>query len=93
MITDTDLDTFVGGTLDALQDFRTKILQEQVAPLVGKTMMIARDLKDPISGFRSHHTLQATIVGADWTYEDGIDLKVTYVHPFTGKTMETKQKA
>lgn len=93
MITDTDLDTFVGGTLDTLQDFRTKILQEQVAPLVGKTMMIGRDLKDPTSGVRSHHVLQATIVGADWTYEDGIDLKVTYLHPFTGKTVETKQKA
>ena len=93
MITDTEIDTFVSTTHEALSQFRERLLQDQVAPLVGKTVKIERDLKDPASGLRSFHILEATIVGAEWTYEDGIEFKVTYVHPFTGKVMETKTGA
>ena len=93
MITDTEIETFVSTTHEALSQFREKLLQDQVAPLVGKTVKIERDLKDPASGLRSFQVLEATIVGAEWTYEDGIEFKVTYVHPFTGKVKETKTGA
>ena len=91
MITDIEIDTFVIVTLDDLHNFKVNLLQERVAPLVGKVMLIERTLKDPVSGDKGLHILEATIVGAQWTYEDGIDFKVTYVHPHTGKTVETEE--
>ena len=91
MITDGDIDGFITDTLDDLHNFKIKLLQERVAPLVGKVMLIERTLKDPISGDKSRHILEATITGAQWTYEDGIDFKVTYIHPHTGKTVETEE--
>jgi hypothetical protein len=93
MITDTEIDTFVTDTLDALHNFKIRLLQERASHVVGKTLKIERTLKDPVSGDKSRHTLDATIVGAQWTYEDGIDFKVTYVHPHTGKTVETEEGA
>lgn len=93
MITDTEIDTFVSNTLEALSQFREAYLRHEVAPLVGKTMKIERTLKDPISGDKGRHILDATIVGAQWSYEDSIKFKVTYVHPHTGKTVETEEGA
>jgi hypothetical protein len=91
MITGTEIDGFVTDTLDALHNFKIKLLQERSAQLVGKTMKIERTLKDPTSGDKQRVTLDATITGARWTYEDGIDITVTYVHPFTGKSAETEE--
>ena len=91
MITDGDIDGFVTDTLDTLHNFKIKLLQERAAQVVGKTLKIERTLKDPVSGDKGLHILEATIVGAQWTYEDGIDFKVTYVHPHTGKTVETEE--
>jgi hypothetical protein len=92
-ITTTEIDIFVTDTLDEVHNFKIRFLQEQVAPLVGKTLKIERTLKDQVSGDKSRHVLDATIVGARWTYDDGIVFKVTYVHPHTGKTMETEEGA
>ena len=91
MITDIEIDTFVTDTLDTLHNFKIKLLQERAAQVVGKTLKIERTLKDPVSGDKGLHILEATIVGAQWTYEDGIDFKVTYIHPHTGKTVETEE--
>ena len=88
-ITVTEIDIFVSDTLDEVHNFKIRFLQERVAQLVGKTMMIERTLKDPASGEKRKVALEATITGAQWTYDDGIDFKVTYVHPFTGKVKET----
>ena len=93
MITDGDIDGFITDTLDDLHNFKVNLLQERVAPLVGKVMLIERTLKDPISGDKGRHILEATVVGAQWTYEDGIDFKVSYVHPHTGKVVETETGA
>lgn len=93
MITDIEIDTFISDTHEALSQFRERLLQEQVAPLVGKTLKIERTLKDPVSGDKGRHLLEATIVGAQWSYEDSINFKVTYVHPHTGKTVETEEGA
>ena len=92
-ITGTEIDTFVTDTQDEVHNFKIKLLQERVSQVVGKTLKIERLLKDPVSGDKSRHVLEATIVGAQWTYEDGIDFKVTYVHPHTGKTVETEEGA
>ncbi len=92
-ITDTEIDTFISDTLDEVHNFKIRFLQAQVAPLVGKTLKIERTLKDPVSGDKSRHILEATIVGAQWSYEDSIKFKVTYVHPHTGKTVETEEGA
>ena len=92
-ITGTEIDGFVTDTLDTLHNFKIKLLQERAAQVVGKTMKIERLLKDPVSGDKRRVILDATIVGAQWSYEDGIDFKVTYVHPHTGKTVETEEGA
>ena len=92
-ITGTEIDTFVNTAQEALSQFREAYLRHEVRALVGKTLMIERLLKDPVSGDKGRHVLEATIVGAQWTYEDGIDFKVTYVHPFTGASVETDEGA
>ena len=93
MITNDEIDTFITHTLDDLHNFKIKLLQEQVAPLVGKTVQILRFLKDPVSEAKIQHDLDATITGAQWTHDDGIDFTVTYVHPYTGKVVETEEGA
>lgn len=93
MITNDEIDGFVTDTHDALHNFKIKLLQERVAPLVGKTVQILRFLKDPVSEAKIQHDLDATITGAQWTHDDGIDFTVTYVHPYTGKVVETEEGA
>ena len=93
MITNNEIDTFTTRTLDGLHNFKINLLQMQVAPLVGKTVQILRFLKDPVSEAKIQHDLDATITGAQWTHDDGIDFTVTYVHPYTGKVTETEEGA
>ena len=93
MITSDEIDTFTTRTLDGLHNFKINLLQMQVAPLVGKTVQILRFLKDPVSEAKIQHDLDATITGAQWTHDDGIDFTVTYVHPYTGKVVETEEGA
>ena len=93
MITNDEIDTFTTRTLDGLHNFKINLLQMQVAPLVGKTVQILRFLKDPVSEAKIQHDLDATITGAQWTHDDGIDFTVTYVHPYTGKVVETDEGA
>jgi len=93
MITDTEIDTFVSDTLNSLQAFRDSLLEDRARPYLGKTLKIMRRLKDPTSGEYHDVVLDAVISGARWGYEDGIDFKVIYTHPFTGKTVETEQGA
>ena len=93
MITSGDIDGFITDTHDALHNFKIKLLQERVAPLVGKTVQILRFLKDPETGDKRRHDLAATITGAQWTHDDSIDFTVTYVHPYTGKVTETEEGA
>lgn len=91
MINDTELNTFAATTYKLMVESRQQLLQDQVAQLLGKTVKIERNLKDRISGDNHRMTLEATIIGARWAYEDDILLKVTYTHPFTGKTAETEE--
>lgn len=93
MLTTEEIEAFVSDVQDAIHNFKIRHLQEQVAPLVGKTMKIERTLKDPITGDKARVDLTATVTGARWTYEDGISLKVTYVHPFTGKVVDSEADA
>lgn len=93
MITNDEIDTFTTRTLDGLHNFKINLLQMQVAPLVGKTVQILRFLKDPVSEAKIQHDLDATITGAQWTHDDGIDFTVTYIHPYTGKVVETEEGA
>jgi hypothetical protein len=57
--------------------------------LVGQTVLIRRTLKDPISGDKHDVEIEATITGLRWTYEDEMELKVAYTHPFTGEEILT----
>ena len=93
MITNDEIDTFTTRTLDGLHNFKINLLQMQVAPLVGKTVQILRFLKDPVSEAKIQHDLDATITGAQWTHDDDIDFTVTYIHPYTGKVVETEEGA
>lgn len=91
-ITNDDIDEFSDAVLTDLENARNEILRKRIAPLLGKTIMIERNLIDPLRG-RSRHTIRAKIIGAEWSYEDTVNFKVTYVNPITGKTVEGKEKA
>ena len=92
LITDTDIEEFSTAVLVDLENARNEILRKQIVPMLGKTMMIERNLIDPLRG-RSRHTIRATIIGAEWSHEDTVYFNVTYVNPITGKTVEGKEKA
>jgi len=93
MITDTEIDIFVRTTHELLAKIRQDLLETQVGLLIGKTVKIERTLKDPATGDKVRHELDATITGAQWTYEDGIDFTVSYIHPYTEKVTETTEGA
>ena len=91
--TDTEIDTFVSTTHDLLTKFRQDLLETQVGLLIGKTIKITRNLKDPATGQFHEVALDAVINGARWGFDDDIEFKVIYTHPFTGKKVETEQGA
>ena len=70
---------------NALVAAKQAIRTQFEAGLVGQTVSIQRTLKDPISGDKHKMELEATITGLRWSYEDEMELKVTYTHPFTGE--------
>ncbi len=75
---------------NALVAAKRAIRTQFEAGLVGQTVLIRRTLKDPISGDKHDVEIEATITGLRWTYEDEMELKVTYTHPFTGKAIESE---
>ena len=74
----------------ALREAKRAIRTQSEAELVGQTVRIQRTLKAPISGDKHKMELEATITGLRWSYDDEMELKVTYTHPFTGKAVETE---
>lgn len=89
MISIEEINKVASGAYSALHLARIKILQEGLEPLLGKTVMIERTLRDPISGDKSTCRLEATIIGGRWSRDDLIELRATYTHPYTGKLAET----
>jgi len=90
-MTQLNLDDRLRTIHNELHALRLDLLRKHEAPLVGQTVSITRTLKDPISGDRQEVTLEATITGLRWTYEDDVLMVVTYTHPFTGKVAETEE--
>jgi hypothetical protein len=88
-LTRDQLETQQENIHNALVAAKRAIRTQFEAGLVGQTVLIQRTLKDPISGDKHDVELEATITGLRWTYEDEMELKVTYAHPFTGKVIET----
>ncbi len=89
-LTRDQLETQQENIHNALVAAKRAIRTQFEAGLVGQTVLIQRTLKDPISGRMRDVQLEATITGLRWTYEDEMELKVTYTHPFTGKVIETE---
>ena len=86
----TQLDDRLRTIHNELAAFRDALRRKHEAEVVGQTVLIQRTLKDPISGDKHKMELEATITGLRWSYEDEMELKVTYTHPFTGKAVETE---
>jgi hypothetical protein len=76
---------------NALVAAKRVILTQTEEGLVGQTVRIQRNLKDPISGDRNLMDLDAEIKGLRWTYDDEMLMVVTYTHPFTGNVAETEE--
>jgi len=89
-LTRDQLETQQENIHNALVAAKRAIRTQFEAGLVGQTVLIQRTLKDPISGDKHDVEIEATITGLRWTYEDEMELKVTYTHPFTGKAVETE---
>ncbi len=89
-LTRDQLETQQENIHNALVAAKRAIRTQFEAGLVGQTVLIQRTLKDPISGDKHDVEIEATITGLRWTYEDEMELKVTYTHPFTGKAIETE---
>lgn len=89
-LTRDQLETQQENIHNALVVAKRAIRTQFEAGLVGQTVSIQRTLKDPISGDKHDVELEATITGLRWSYEDEMELKVTYTHPFTGKVIETE---
>lgn len=74
---------------DRLCQMRSALVEETIAPLRGRGHRTIRKLRDPATGeFREVQVL-ITVTGGGISYEDGLQLEGTYVHPFTGKLNET----
>ena len=89
-LTRDQLETQIENIHNALVAAKRAVRTQFEAGLVGQTVLIQRTLKDPISGDKHDVEIEATITGLRWTYEDEMELKVTYTHPFTGKVIETE---
>ena len=84
-LTRDQLETQIENIHNALVAAKRVIRTQTEEGLVGQTVTIKRTLKDPVSGDRHEVDLEATITGLRWTYEDEMELNVTYTHPFTGE--------
>ena len=73
-----------------LHALRLDLLRKHEAEVVGQSVIIQRSLKDPWGVWHDVDDLEATITGLRWSYDDEMELKVTYTHPFTGKSVETE---
>jgi hypothetical protein len=90
-LTHAQLETQIENIHNALVAAKQVIRTQFEASLVGQTVTIKRNLKDPVSGDRHEVDLEATIKGLRWTYDDDMLMVVTYTHPFTGKVTETEE--
>jgi hypothetical protein len=90
-LTHAQLETQQENIHNALVAAKRVIRTQTEEGLVGQTVTIKRNLKDPVSGDRHEVDLEATIKGLRWTYDDDMLMVVTYTHPFTGKVAETEE--
>ena len=90
-LTREQLRTQTDNIHNALRDAKRAIRTQIEEGLVGQTVRIQRNLKDPISGDRHLMDLDAEIKGLRWTYDDEMLMVVTYTHPFTGNVAETEE--
>jgi hypothetical protein len=90
-LTSAQLDDRIRTIHNELTAFRESRRRSHEAEVVGQTVRIQRNLKDPISGDRHEVELEATITGLRWSYDDDMLMVVTYTHPFTGKVAETEE--
>jgi len=89
-ITPAELETLTskiyGQVLEKKQQIRLRVERDLVGRQVEHTIV---EDADHAGGFVRTPVL-ATIVGTRWTYSDELLLKVTFVHPSTGETVESE---
>jgi hypothetical protein len=90
-ITRDEIETTLTEIYDRLTAAKKQIREETAEKLIGRQITIRRDLKNPDTGLREETEVVATVTGLRWSYEDDMDMKVQYTHPFTGKLMEAEE--
>ncbi len=90
-ITRDEIETTLSDIYDRLTEAKKQIRESAAEKLIGRQITIRRDLKNPATGARAQTEVVATVTGLRWSYEDDMDMKVQYTHPFTGKLMETEE--
>ena len=90
-ITRDEIETTLTTIHRNLDEARKKIREAAAEGLVGRTVTISRDLKNPATGEREWTEVVATVKGLRWTYEDDMLMVVEYTHPFTGAVKETEE--
>jgi hypothetical protein len=90
-ITRDEIETTLTEIYDRLTAAKKQIREETAEKLIGRQITIRRDLKNPATGLREETEVVATVTGLRWSYEDDMDMKVQYTHPFTGKLMEAEE--
>ena len=88
-ITAEELGTANDSFYERLHEMRDRLVQEAIAPLLGRGYTTIRKLKDPATHEFKEHQVVITITGGGTGYDEGLQLEGTYVHPFTGRIVET----
>ena len=89
IITAEELDTANDGFYKRLHEMRARLVQESIAPLLGRGCTTTRKLKDPVTHEFKDHQVVVTVTGGGVGYDDDLQLEGTYVHPHSGKIVET----
>lgn len=88
-ITKGELETVGEQWYDRLLAAQERVVEETVAPLRGRTRKIVRSFKEREGMGVVDIEVEVTITGGRIGYDDELLLVGTYVHPVSGKLVET----
>ena len=88
-ITKSELETVGEQWYDRLFAAQDRAVEETVAPLRGRTRKIVRPFKERETAGVVDFEVEVTITGGRIGYDDELILVGTFVHPVSGKLVET----
>lgn len=85
-LTIADLEAVNSKFMDRLD----ALVEEMVAPLVGRQLKAIRAFKEHSDGRYIEHEITVTVADGFMNHDGVITLRGTYSHPHSGKPMETE---